>query len=371
MKNNNLNSQEDGFFEIIRLLKKLIQNRVFILKTTSIFALLGIIVALQSPLVYSAKTSFIPQSTTQVSGSGLKGLASLAGINLQSVQSEGNEISPLIYPKLAQSTSFVLELLTENISNNGSLIRLDSYLMKKSSGFQLSSIVSFIKKYTIGLPSLIFSSVVKKEISDDNAPSTSLIKLSKEQKGLVELLNENISVIPNEKQGFLEIEVNDNNPLIAAQITLLVTSKLQEIIIEKRIEKANNNLLFIQEEFDLNNKEFKEIQNRLAQFKDRNQNISSASFMINLQRLEAEFEIALSVVQQLANQVEQAKIQVNKDTPIFTVIEPVVVPSDRSAPKRGRIVLIWLFFGIILSAGYVLLKAPFRDFYSKITTTKK
>ena len=90
--------------------------------------------------------------------------------------------------------------------------------------------------------------------------------------------------------------------------------------------------------------------------------------MSNLQRLEADYSIALNVVQELASQLEQAKIQVNRDTPIFTVIEPVVVPTERSAPKRVLIVLIWLFLGLVLSAGYVLAKEPLKELLSKITS---
>jgi uncharacterized protein involved in exopolysaccharide biosynthesis len=61
------------------------------------------------------------------------------------------------------------------------------------------------------------------------------------------------------------------------------------------------------------------------------------------------------------------EIQVNKDTPIFTVIEEIIVPSERSAPKRSQIVLIWLFLGLIISSGYLLAKEPLRDMISKIT----
>jgi LPS O-antigen subunit length determinant protein (WzzB/FepE family) len=63
-------------------------------------------------------------------------------------------------------------------------------------------------------------------------------------------------------------------------------------------------------------------------------------------------------VQQLASQVEQAKLQVNKDTPVFTTIKPVTIPFERSAPKRSLIVITFLFLGFVLSCGYVLVKEP-------------
>jgi LPS O-antigen subunit length determinant protein (WzzB/FepE family) len=60
----------------------------------------------------------------------------------------------------------------------------------------------------------------------------------------------------------------------------------------------------------------------------------------------------------LASQVEQAKLQVNKDTPVFTTIKPVTIPYEKSAPKRALIVITFLFLGFVLSTGYVLVKTP-------------
>ena len=37
-----------------------------------------------------------------------------------------------------------------------------------------------------------------------------------------------------------------------------------------------------------------------------------------------------NVTQQLAAQVEQAKLQVNKNTPVFTIINPVTIPYEKS-----------------------------------------
>ena len=101
-------------------------------------------------------------------------------------------------------------------------------------------------------------------------------------------------------------------------------------------------------------------------FKDQNLNISSSLYQNRLDRLERELNIASSVVEQLASQVEQAKLQVNKDTPVFTIIEPVTVPFERSAPKRSLIVVIWTFLGVVISTGFVLVKDPAKEIIASI-----
>ena len=63
---------------------------------------------------------------------------------------------------------------------------------------------------------------------------------------------------------------------------------------------------------------------------------------------------------------EKIAIEVRKNTPIFTVIKPVVIPNDRSEPKRTMIVLIYSFLGIIITSFWVLIKNPLYDIISNI-----
>ena len=89
-------------------------------------------------------------------------------------------------------------------------------------------------------------------------------------------------------------------------------------------------------------------------------------FQNKLSRIESEVNISESIVQQLASQVEQAKLQVNKDTPVFTTIKPVTIPFERSAPKRSLIVIDFWFLRISFSCGYVLVKEPAMEIIKSI-----
>jgi uncharacterized protein involved in exopolysaccharide biosynthesis len=98
------------------------------------------------------------------------------------------------------------------------------------------------------------------------------------------------------------------------------------------------------------------LQDERAVFVDNNINISSSLFQNKLSRIESELSISQNVVQQLASQVEQAKLQVNKDTPVFTTIKPVTIPFKKSSPSRIFTVMIFLFIGFTISIVYVILK---------------
>ena len=109
------------------------------------------------------------------------------------------------------------------------------------------------------------------------------------------------------------------------------------------------------------------MQDELAAFRDQHQNISSGLFENKLSRLESELTIASVVNEDLAKQVEQARIQVSRDTPIFTIIDPVAIPNQRTSPKRTLIVVIWTFLGMLMGIGFVLLKEPIKHLAKEIT----
>ncbi len=58
-----------------------------------------------------------------------------------------------------------------------------------------------------------------------------------------------------------------------------------------------------------------------------------------------EYTLLFGVYSELAKQREQANIQVKETTPVFTVVEPVTIPTERSKPKRGLICIAFTFLG--------------------------
>ena len=72
--------------DIIALLSKVWGGRKFIIKSAVIAAAFGVLVAILTPNTYTASSMFTPNSSgsSPAGASGLKGLASLAGINIGS-----------------------------------------------------------------------------------------------------------------------------------------------------------------------------------------------------------------------------------------------------------------------------------------------
>jgi uncharacterized protein involved in exopolysaccharide biosynthesis len=141
--------------------------------------------------------------------------------------------------------------------------------------------------------------------------------------------------------------------LLSAQVADQARELLQKYITRYKIEKASDQLAFIEERYQEKKKEFEKAQERLAWFRDQNKNVSSAVARTGEERLQSEYSIAMNVYNELAKQLEQAKIQVKEETPVFSILEPAMVPRERAKPKRAMILGIWLFLGAILGTGLI------------------
>ena len=226
--------------------------------------------------------------------------------------------------------------------------------------------IGLLKKYTIGLPGVIMGALRGTADEVIAAEEGQIYRISEEDRKLFEALESKLLLSLNEKEGFVTLEFSDKDKFVAAEVAERAKELLQARIIEFKNQSARELLTFTTRQYEENKIAYERLQDSLAIFKDQNLNISSSLYQNRLDRLERELNIASSVAEQLASQVEQAKLQVNKDTPVFTIIEPVTVPFERSAPKRSLIVVIWTFLGLVLSTGYVLVREPAAEILQSI-----
>jgi LPS O-antigen subunit length determinant protein (WzzB/FepE family) len=342
-----------GEIDLLVLAKTLWRKRTFILKSILVFISIGIIIGFLSPNQYTAGSIFVPQSSSTSSRLGnLGGLASVAGIDLGGVTS-GTEATPSLYPKIVSSTKFRRKLLNSKITieETGESISYSEYY---DSIFKPGAFY-YLKQYTIGLPVTIMRLAKGQELDDvqnDNFYSGP-IRISKIETKHFKRLQDQINIQHNPKEGFVELFFTMPEPLMAAEMAESAQKLLQDEVIAYKIQNAREQLKFIEDRFEEKRVEFEGIQNSLADFKDKNLNVTSARVNSQLQRLESEYGFALNIYSELAKQLEQARLQVTKDTPVFSVIEPVTVPNQKSSPNRPLIVIAFVFLGLIYSISHI------------------
>ena len=334
MENKNIHDDE---IDIIQIVKTIWKSWRFIVILSSFFVFIGIAAALLSPIVYTSSSTFILSGSSDNKSSSLGGFAGLVGINLGGMSSE-SEIPASMYPKVAESVEFK-RLLLEEFIDEGKTISLKNFL---------------IDYYDVNPEDFV---------TNDNA-----FFVSTGEDSLFKLLDEIILISVNEKDGFVSISANMPTSEYAANTCFNAREILQNIIIDNKIKSAKENLSFTKEQLSLKKIEFDNIQNKIAYFQDSNLNIINSKYENELNMLKAEFQIINSVYTELSKQMEQSKLQVNKDTPVFSVVKEVSMPVTRSSPKRSQMVLVFGFMGLVISILYVIAKEPITQIIKEINS---
>jgi len=360
MKEVNKSSQPDSENEInlIEVAKTVYSYRIKIIIILGIFVIAGAACTKLSDREYTAASTFIPQSSDQRMGGNIGGLASLAGINLNDMGSS-SEIPPALYPTIISSVKFQKALLNAHVQPEG-LSAPVTYAEYYEDIFSPGPL-SYLQRFTIGLPGEIMHVLFGKDskklaLGEGLHGDTTLVKLTDDEVKHFRRLARQVTVLPDEKKKIVKLSFTMPEPLMAAQMARYAEALLQKELIDYKIQSAREQLSFTEQRFVEKKNEFETIQNRLAVFRDRNQNITSAIAMNQLDRMEAEYNFSFTIYTELAKQMEQAKLQVSKDTPIFMVIEPVTIPTARSAPNLIFNVLVFFVFGVIFSIVFIFIK---------------
>lgn len=345
-KSINNNFQYFNFFEFLNFLWL---NKQKIILTTITFFIVGIIYTLYLNNIYRASSIFYPHYEKVDNSNSLRSLAGLAGINIESESS--NNIPSNLYPKLINSPIFKSKILNEKLIIKNKTINYREYLIKNYSFYSLKDIIYY--------PISLF----KKKTYNNNLTENNLdiLNFTDEEYKIHKYLEDKILINLNEQEGFIELSVDDINPIVASQIAKSAKNILQESIIDFKIKNISETFNFINNQLEIAKKNFYLLQDSLATFKDKNINIKSDIFLNQYSRIETEYNISRSIYNELAVNKEKIAIDVRKNTPIFTVIKPVIIPNEKNYPSRLSTVIFITFLGFSCSTLFLFFKVFFID----------
>ena len=357
LQNQNNMPVEEQEIDLVELIQKMWINRWLIIKVTGVFVVLGVLVALFSAKVYTASCDIVPD-TGKSGNSKMSSLAALAGVNL----GEGADVtalSPLVYQNIMNGTSFRKELMQTKIDFEKADKPVSFFDYYTSEEYNKPGVFDYIKKYTIGLPFVILNAIRGEQPEPDysaigNSEGPTMETLSKDEYNALKILEQCVALTLDNKNGYVTITTNMPEAVASAQLAQATVVLLQKYITEFKIAKVQSNLDFIQSRYNEAKKNFEDIQIRRAAFRDANTNTNKYSARVEAEKLDAEYTLAMNLYSELATQLEQAKIEVKKDTPILTVVRPVTIPYKKSKPARAKILLAFTFLGVMAGAGLVL-----------------
>ncbi|MDO5664503.1 MAG: Wzz/FepE/Etk N-terminal domain-containing protein [Bacteroidia bacterium] len=363
-------TNESDEIDLKDILVKLWQQRKFILIVTAVFFLLGIFIAFTSPVSYSASCTVVPQ-TGNKGGGNLGGLASMMGVNLGSAMS-GETLSPSVYPHIVKSAPFGKEIMATPITVKKSSTPITLYEYYTDKKYQPKSFLNGVKKYTIGLPETILSAVRSGSKTEDNSIiyadtlTGEIVTLTDDEKDVYDIINANIQFESNSKDGYIKLGYTFPEAEAVAVISQQLYNVLERYVKNFKAQKEQDNLRFVQASYNEARRDFLQKQTNLAAYQDANRGLVTATAQATERRLSSEYDIAFTIYNELAKQLEQAKLSVKQSTPVLTVIDPVVVPHEKSAPKKSMIMAVFLMLGLIFSMGWVLVKPFIREIRKSI-----
>lgn len=351
-----------NFSEIYGALKK---YKILIAATSLFFAGLGALYSLTLDNVYEASVKMVPESADSKSGGmagglgGLSSLAGLAGINYFGVATGVDAIQPAMYPNIVESIPFLQELIRAKIYN------------PKIKKYQV--LANYLKEHQSNAPIKLYDSEklaeekAKKELSDAdlkdlNVPTTpgqtiDFINIDLKEAHILNKLKSYIKVEVAKKTMFLSITCTLQNPIIAANLTSLVQNQLTRYIVNYRTEKVRKEMEFLISRQSEAKKRYDQALFTFSNYKDQNRNRFLNVAKTQEKKLQYEVDLSFNLYSSITTQLSEAQIKVQKETPIFKVLEPAQVPLSRSSPKRSLITIGAMFIGIFVSLLIVFFKS--------------
>jgi uncharacterized protein involved in exopolysaccharide biosynthesis len=328
-----------------------------------------------SPVEYQSEATVLLES-----GSGNGGNASaLAGLlsGAPATSSGGEAFGPAMYPKIVSSQAFLNALAVIKIPANPytkDSITLEGYFAKGAplSSFQKvlnlpSTIASLFSRSVLEpvtkvlpLPNIVDTTLtVQNQISANMFFSNKvppIVQLEGQRNNVITILRPRIKV--KVVDGEVAVSVKMPDSFLAAAVNKILLEQLINYVTAYKTMKQRTSIDFLQRRFAESKGAYMAEQQRLAGLKDNSLGVIFQSVQTRQQVLENELTIAFNVYNQFAVQLEAAKIELKKETPLFRVLEPISLPSPQVEPSFSSTIIKYILFAIVLSflmVGYRLL----------------
>ena len=350
-KQSPVSSPEEQEIDLLELAGKVWAERRLVLKWCGVAVVVALIVGFSIPKEYTTTVMLAPEvEGGSRSLGGLSALAGMAGINMNAGESS-DALYPELYPDIVSSVGFTTELFPVSVEDEEGELKttLYNYLKEEQRSPWWSAILSFPFK-CIGWITSLFRDEEEENVGQRIDP----FRLTKDETGVVKMLNERISVSVDKKTSVITLSVTMQDPLISATMTDTVMQKLQNYITEYRTNKARHDLDFTQKLYDEAQKKYYVAQQAYADYVDMNQNISLRSVQTRQERLQNEMNLAYNLYNQTAQQLQLAKAKVQENTPVYTIVQAATVPLKASKPSKLMLLVGFVFLAGVMSVGWVL-----------------
>ena len=276
---------------------------------------------------YESTVSILPEYGSK--SSTLSGLASLAGINL------GEAAPSEIYENLINSESVMERVIytkyeTEKFDKPVNLFEYFEIKVDDNYPSELQQRKNFLS---------IYKSLTNGNIKTDIERMTKILTVT------VTMPESKLSSdVANEVVASLDNYIRTKRKSYASE---------QRYYLEKRIEQVKDSLTITEE--------------HLKKFREQNRVIAqSPQLLLEQSRLTRTVEILQAVYIELTKQLEIAKIDEIRDTPVINIKEEAKDPIQRAGPNRRKALLFVIFFSICSTVIFIAFTPKIKKYYKLI-----
>lgn len=331
--------------DLIGIVDKVWSERRFLIKFTLAIFVIGVIIAFSLPRMYKSESKIIPEDTKEVAANKANSFASLLGLAVN--DNSSMEISADIYPDIIKSTPYLLEFANLKITPQGMAeMSLYEYMTLHQKEAWWSSIVQLPRK---------IGGLFAPEAIGKNDTVWDISRLSRQQRQFIRDLANSIHVNADKETGLITIDVLMQDPEVATSVAANIIQHLYAYITSYRTQKAREELKFIEDMYMEAHNAYDQTQERFRGYaKDYKLGTSPVASQVNM-------DLAFGFYNMMAQQYEMAKVNVMKKRPIFSVIEPAMMPLNADSPRKMLIMLLSVGLGIFIGVIWIFIKDTFVE----------
>lgn len=332
----------------------IVRSRGTVLRAMGISVTVGLVIALTTRSEYSATTRLLPYRAG-VAGGALSGLAGLAGIQLPAGATE-QTITAELYPVIARTLDFrttVAETPLQFAQTPSPMTLVRYFETNRTTSEKISSTLA---DWRVSVAAAIGGGEPRDGAERRGGDGRPLRTYGREYLKIVDRLDERLVVTIDKKTSVITMTGMMPDPLAAADLVQTASQRMMQRVIDYEARKAAEQLAFVEEQYKLSKGRYESTQRALAEYEDRNRMLVGAVAQVQRDRLRGDYDIAFQVFQKFSLELEQARIKKNQDTPVFTVLERVAVPNERTKPQRAVIVLLAALLGLVWGLSEILVR---------------
>lgn len=359
--------------DIVWLIKYLYDKRKWIIKVVCIVTVLAVVKCLVTSKTFTCKAGVMPLTSSSSSLGSLGSMAALAGIDASSFlggSSSGNKITPDLYSNIATSTPALLHFMNIPLTWNDPIDTVQSTLSRAEYMKEHATIGGTILKYTLGLPGTILGAInpppeVVADLGDaaEGDDSAKPIVLNRDMQGCAKDLSDRISVEEDEDVNIVWITCTAPNATQSAELTQAVIDYIQKASTEFMTKNARKNLEFAEEQFNVAMTDLADKREKWFRYKDSHRYAVEERASIESSELYENYNLAYNLMANLQQQEAAYKLEVANQTPVLSIVEPVVTPLKKTSPRMSLHLIGGVVVGGVVAIGWLLLVLGFKQVF--------